>query len=443
MCVRKERTQVPHPFTDEEASKRPDAEWPFVGLVRFGNVGSGREVHLPFRFFWFALGLILIPAGSLASSPMDRGRYLDTLGDCQICHTAPGAGSQPYAGGYPLEARFGTVYSSNITPDKATGIGDWSADQFYRALTEGNAHGRLLYPAFPFAYFTQVSRADSDALFAYLRTIKPVSISPPADKLVFPLNIRAMMVFWDWLFVPQSNFKHDPDKSAEWNRGGDIVHGLGHCGGCHTPKNFLFADQQNRFLQGDFIDGWYAPNLTNSPRTGIGGWTANDLETFLETGSNRFERVVGSMKEVVRVSTSQFTDNDRRAVAVYLKSLSPTPERTPPMPSAAAIGRGKAGFVEVCSSCHEADTKDYPPLAHNAIVQFSNPGTMLRVMLQGSQSVPAPGHSAGYSMPGFAALSDAELADIATYVRNSWGNRGSTVSAKSVGDLRNLLRPMD
>jgi mono/diheme cytochrome c family protein len=284
-----------------------------------------------------------------------------------------------------------------------------------------------------------VSRTDSNALFAYLRTVKPVDYAPPPNNLLFPANIRAMMVFWDWLFVPQGSFRHDPTKSADRNRGGEIVHGLGHCGGCHTPKNFLFADKRDRLLRGGVIDGWYAPNLTNSPRTGIGNWAKSDLEIYLKTGSNRFERVIGAMKDVVRASTSRFSDNDRNAIAIYLKSLPASPERTPPMPSSATMGRGEAGFVEICSSCHLGDTKDYPPLVHNAIVQFSSPETMLRVMLQGSQPIATPGHPAGYSMPGFAALSDAELADIATYVRNSWGNRGSEVSVRQMKRLRRLL----
>jgi mono/diheme cytochrome c family protein len=387
-----------------------------------------------------ALAFLLIQAAPAAASQVDRGRYLATIGDCQICHTAPAAGSKPYAGGYPLHAWFGTVYSTNVTPDKDTGIGSWSPDEFYRALTSGKAaEGRLLYPAFPFAYFTHVSRADSDALFAYLRTIKPVHNAAPPDKLIFPANIRAMIVFWDWLFVPQSNFRPDPAKATAWNRGGEIVHGLGHCGGCHTPKNFLFSDKHDHLLQGGLIDGWYAPNLTGSSRTGLGRWTEADLETYLKTGTNRFERVVGSMKEVVLVSTSRLSDDDRKAIAVYLKSLPAAPERTPPTPPPAIMRSGQAGFVESCSSCHQANTKDYPPLAHNAVVQFADPATMLRVMLQGSEPAATPGHSAGYSMPGFAALSDAELADIATYIRNGWGNRGSTVSAKQVKDLRRLL----
>jgi len=408
------------------------------GVSRIG------EGHLRFRVLCAALAVLLTHGGSASSSEIDRGRYLATLGDCQICHTAPRAGAKPYAGGYPLHAWFGTVYSTNITPDKSTGIGNWTSDQFYRALTAGKAaNGSLLYPAFPFAYFTHVSRADSDALFAFLRTVSPVRNTAPADKLLFPTNIRPTLAFWDWLFVPQSTFRDDPARSAAWNRGGEIVHGLGHCGGCHTPKNFLFSDKPGRMLQGDLIDGWYAPNLTGSPRTGLGRWTAADVETYLKTGANRFQRVVGSMKEVVRVSTSRLSDNDREAIAVYLKSLPAAPERTPPTPAPAVMRSGQAGFVAECSSCHQADTKDYPPLAHNAVVQFAEPQTMLRVMLRGSQAVATSGQGVGYSMPAFAALSDSEIADIATYVRNSWGNRGSPVPASKVRDFRKLLAAMD
>jgi mono/diheme cytochrome c family protein len=399
---------------------------------------------LRLRAFCAALVILLVQTASAPASEADRGRYLATVGDCQICHTVPPAGSEAYAGGYPLHAWFGTVYSTNITPDKATGIGNWTPAQFHRALTQGKAaDGHLLYPAFPFAYFTHVSRADSDALFAYLRTIKPVRNSPPPDNLIFPANLRPTLFFWDWLFVPQSPFRPDATKSAAWNRGGKIVNDLGHCGGCHTPKNFLFADKQNRLLQGDLIDGWYAPNLTGSPRTGLGRWNAADLEAYLKTGTNRFERVVGSMKEVVRVSTSRLSDADRNAIAVYLKSLPAAPEQTPPLPAAAQMQSGQAGFAANCASCHQAGGKDYPPLAHNAIVQFANPETMLRVMLHGSEAVGFPGQPAGYSMPGFSALPDSEIADIATYVRNSWGNRGSSVSAKKVRDLRKLLAPTD
>ncbi|HEX4860269.1 MAG TPA: cytochrome c, partial [Rhizomicrobium sp.] len=250
--------------------------------------------------------LLAFCAPRLAHAQPDvaRGRYLATLGDCAICHTAPGASSRPYAGGYALHAYFGTVYSTNITPDKATGIGAWSADQFYRAMHEGiAADGRHLYPAFPYVYFTKLSRADSDALYAYLRTIPAVHERSLANKLVFPTNIRFAMTFWDWLTLDKSPLRPDPARSAAWNRGAALVNGLGHCGGCHTPKTFLFTDKAERTLQGETIDGWFAPNLTASRRTGLGAWSAADIEMYLKTGRNRFGRAVGAMQDVVRVST--------------------------------------------------------------------------------------------------------------------------------------------
>src|ERR1700749_1074272 len=261
------------------------------------------------------------------------GRFLGGLGDCPICHTAPGASSKPYAGGYALHAYFGTVYSTNITPDNETGIGRWSKDQFYRALHAGvGADGRHLYPAFPYLYFTKASRADSDAIFAYLRTVQPVRRRSPPNRLMFPTNIRFGMAFWNALFLDSSPLKPDPSRAGQWNRGRTLVDGLGHCGGCHTPKTFLFTDKGDRYLQGTTIDGWVAPNLTGSRRTGLGEWTASDIATYLKTGANRFGRAVGAMQDVVRVSTSQMNDDDRAAIATYRKSLPSAPEKEPRKP---------------------------------------------------------------------------------------------------------------
>ena len=388
--------------------------------------------------------LLIFCAPHLARAQPDvaRGRYLATLGDCAVCHTAPGASSRPYAGGYALHAYFGTVYSTNITPDKVTGIGAWSADQFYRAMHDGiAADGRHLYPAFPYAYFTRLPRADSDALYTYLRTVPPVRGRPPTNKLMFPTNIRFGMTFWDWLYLDKAPLKPDPARSAEWNRGAVLVNGLGHCGGCHTPKTFLFTDKPGRALQGETIDGWFAPNLTASRRTGLGAWSAADIETYLKTGGNRFGRAVGAMQDVVRVSTSAMSDSDRSAIAVYLKSLPAAPEKAPRKPDPASMALGEAVFVQRCSVCHGADTKSYPSLARNAVAAQPDPATLLRVILQGSQSVPAAGKPAGFSMPAFATLSDAELAAVATYVRNAWGNAADPVQVNRAAEIRKQLRP--
>lgn len=397
--------------------------------------------YLPFRSALFGLFLLSATVQSSAQGDLAaRGRYLVALGDCQICHTAPKPGAKPFAGGYPLHAVFGTVYSTNITPDAETGIGRWTASDFYRALHAGiAADGHHLYPAFPYPYFEKISRADSDAMYAYLRTVPPVHQPPHPDALLFPTNIRWLMTFWDWLFTPQSPFKPLRWKPAAWNRGGEIMHGLGHCGGCHTPKNFFFADKSDRAFQGTTIDGWRAPNLTGSMRTGLGSWSVADIEQFLKTGKNRHGRTVGSMRDVVRFSTSQWTDADRHAVAVYLKSLPAAPETEPAAPSANIMQSGQATYVARCAVCHDEHGSDYPSLANNTLLNAPDATTVLRVVLAGSQPPPVAGQSSGFSMPAFPVLSDVQLADVATYIRNSWGNHGGVVTASAAGRVRATL----
>jgi mono/diheme cytochrome c family protein len=387
--------------------------------------------------------LFVLTAGEGRASSVETGRYLATLGDCIVCHTAPKGGAQPFAGGYPLHATFGTVYSTNITPDRQTGIGNWNAEQFYRAMHHGiAADGHHLYPAFPYPYFDRISRPDSDAIFAYLRSLPPVHQPPHKNRLIFPTNIRGLMTFWNWLFVPQSRFKPDPSKSPAWNRGGALVHGLAHCGGCHTPKTFFFSDEPGKLLWGATVDGWHAPNLTGSPRTGLGRWTVSDIEQYLKTGKNRFGWVVGSMRAVVADSSSKWTDADRHAVALYLKSLPAAPDPEPKKPAADAMPDGQALFVQRCSVCHSPRNKQYPSLATNAVIGAADPTTLLRVILKGSQSAAVPGQQRDFSMPGFAVLTNAQLADLATYLRNSWGNHADPVSASTAKKTRNMLKSL-
>jgi mono/diheme cytochrome c family protein len=389
---------------------------------------------------WMLLAWLLAVPGLARTDEVAvaRGRYLATAGDCEICHTSSGGGAKPYAGGYALHAIFGTVYSTNLTPDKDTGIGNWTPAQFHRALHSGiGGDGEHLYPAFPYIYFARVNRADSDAIFAYLRTVKPVTYRPPPNRLIFPTNIRMGMAVWDALFLDHTRHPPDPAKSGQWNRGADLVNGLGHCGGCHTPKNILFDDKKDELFRGETIDGWYAPNLTGTMRDGLGKWSAADIATYLKTGGNRFGRVTGAMADVVRVSTSHLTDGDLAAIAVYLKSLPAAPEPSPPAPNADAMAAGQAVFVERCAICHQAP--GYPPLAGNGLVQSRDPTTVVRVILQGSQSYAMPRGRIGFSMPAFPVLSNAELADVATYIRNAWGNRASPVSKTQAKRLRHML----
>lgn len=392
----------------------------------------------------FCLSLMPFAATAASQGKIARGKYLVTLGDCAVCHTAPRAGSVPFAGGYPLHAVFGTVYSTNITPDNETGIGKWTSDDFYRALHEGiAADGHHLYPAFPYPYFRKISRTDSDAMFAYLHSLPAVHKAPHRDKLIFPTNIRWLMTFWNWLFTPQSPFKPEPFESAIWNHGGELVHGLAHCGGCHTPMNIMFSDKADKFLQGATIDGWHAPNLTGSPQTGLGKWSVADIETYLKTGKNRFGWVVGNMSDVVKLSTSQWTDADRHAVAIYLKSLPPAPEPEPAKPETAAMSDGQAVFATHCAICHGSRNSDYPSLAKNSVVNAANPTTLIRVVLEGAEPPSLPGRPQDYSMPSFANLTNQQLADVTTFVRNAWGNRAPPVSISNVQSARKWADPGD
>ena len=388
-----------------------------------------------------AFALAAVAAHADDSAQIARGRYLAIEGDCVVCHTRQDAGSPQYAGGYPLHAEPGTVFSSNITPDKDTGIGKWDADQFYRALHDGIAPGgRHLYPAFPYAYFSSLSRTDGDAIFAYLKTIKPVHYRPPHSDLIFPANVRTGMAFWNALYLSKKPFQSDKTKSTQWNRGAEIVTGIGHCGACHSPKNFLFADKPGTAMQGNVVDGWYAPNITGAKRDGLGDWSAQDIVQFLKTGRNAHAWVAGSMLPVVEDSTSQMTDSDLAAIAIYLKSYPAVAETKPPMPDAKQMAAGQAVFVARCTVCHtQTSAQGYPTLVSNTLVQGRDPSTVLRIILQGAQSAKTVNKPAAFSMPAFPVLSDQELADVATYIRNSWGNRANPVSAGDVKTFRKSL----
>jgi mono/diheme cytochrome c family protein len=400
-------------------------------------------------------GVLLFLLGSLAALPakaddqIARGRYLALLGDCAGCHSA--AHKPAFSGGLPFTASFGTVYSTNITPDKETGIGSWTEVQFYRALHQGiSADGHHLYPAFPYVYFTRISRQDTDALFAYLKSLTPVHEPPTPNRLIFPFNIRALMIFWDWLFLHDKRFEPDPKHNAEWNRGAYIVTGLGHCAACHTPKNILFGDKNEKSLTGGVVDNWFAANLTGAQWGGLGKWSHADLARYFATGRNRYATAAGSMQEKVTLSLSRLTDADRNAIASYLKSLPARELLAPQVPDVAQMARGETQFVEHCAVCHKppggrdqvssaGTLADYPQLAGDTLVLSRGPTTVVRIILEGAQS-PLSGHeSTSYSMPSFAALGNRNIADVATYLRNSWGNHASAVSDSQVKNLRRAI----
>lgn len=376
------------------------------------------------------------------ASPIERGRYLAAAGDCAGCHTA--AGGTPYAGGRPLATPFGTVLSANLTPD-ATGLKGWSADQFYRALHEGiSANGDHLYPAFPYNWFTRMPRADTDALFAYLQSLPPTPHKLDRNQLPFPFNIRALVSVWNMLYLDKTEFKPDPAHDEQWNRGAYLVEGPGHCAACHTPRTVLGGPKSGHDFQGGAFDTWFAPDLTPNGRTGLGGWSRDELVQFLRTGRNAHALATGEMGIVVQDSTSLLADDDLQAIASYLydRAASPAASMTPP--DTAMMKAGEAIFVDQCSACHlmrgAGQALAFPPLARSANLQQSDPTTALRIILAGTQASPTRAQPTGFTMPAFAwKLDDRQVAAVATYVRNEWGNAAPAVAPDQVARLRDKL----
>jgi mono/diheme cytochrome c family protein len=399
-----------------------------------------------------ALTLLILAAAGATHAAADeqsfdqisRGRYLATLGDCAACHTVPGG--KPYAGGRPLVTPFGTMLASNLTPDRETGIGAWTDDQFVAALRDGSTPRGHLYPAMPYANYTKMTRDDELAIRSYLATLEPVYNRVITDQLPFPFNIRASMAIWNRLFFAPGSYKPIAGKSAEWNRGAYLVEGLGHCGMCHTQKNFLGGDRADRALQGGELQGWFSPNVTGDTRVGVGGWSANDIIEYLQTGHNKISAATGPMAEVITNSTSKLAREDLAAIAVYLKDTGPQ-TGTRPVPAATgdpAMRAGEALYVDHCAACHTPSGVGipglFPAFMGNPSVQSLDPTTLLRVVLQGAQSVATDSAPTGASMPSFGwKLSDDQIAAVLTYVRNRWGNSAAPVSSSDVRKARQEL----
>lgn len=372
------------------------------------------------------------------AAKVERGRYLAIAGDCVACHTREGG--EEFAGGLPLLTPFGTIYAPNITPDKESGIGDWTPSDVYRALHLGkDKKKRNLYPAFSYHYYTKVSRTDAEDIGHYLLSLQPVKYEAPKNKLAFPFNIRFMLKGWNLFNFRPEHFKSDASQSAQWNRGKYLVDGLGHCGACHTPKNIMFGDVNSRNLQGGVVEHWFASDLTNSKTTGLGNWTEEDIVAFLQTGTNPYSNAYGTMTDVVRHSTSHMTAGDLAAIAHYLKTVPGGPDPKPaPKPADAVLTAGKATFDKNCQDCHLEDGTGipglYPPLAGNVNMKAVPHDSVVHIILAGNGKPVV-----GEGMPGFPKLTDKEVADMATYVRYSWGNTAGAVSEADVKKLRNTL----
>jgi mono/diheme cytochrome c family protein len=381
------------------------------------------------------------PPAAASRASVERGQYLVRAANCFSCHTA--RGGEPYAGGRPIATPFGTLYSSNITPDPETGIGRWSADDLWRALHEGKARdGALLYPAFPYTHYTRMRRADADAMFAYLRTVRPVRHANLPHEMRFPYDKRPLLAGWRALYFEQGSFKEDPGRSAQWNRGSYLVEVLGHCGACHGQSGGPMPTQS-----------WYAPSLASERDGGLGAWEVAEIVELLRTGVAPRGAVFGPMAEVVRDSLQHLAVEDLTAMAVYLKSL--RQEDDPGAPGGALVSseqraqlmkEGAALYREHCADCHRKSgdgvARIYPPLAGNQAILMRNPVNAIRITLNGGFPPSTAGNPRPYGMPPFAhQLSDRQIAAVVTYIRGAWGNSAAPVSPGEVAAGRGV--PLD
>lgn len=388
------------------------------------------------------------PATPASTDPVQHGRELVALADCKSCHTARGGAA--FAGGRAIPTPFGTFYSPNITSDSRTGLGSWSATDLWHALHNGySKDGTLLYPTFPYTNYTKISRHDSDAIFAYLRTIAPVSQANHVHELSFPYNHRLLLVAWRALFFRPGVYEAQSGHSAEWNRGAYLVQGVAHCSACHETRNALGATERKAGPSGGLVLNWYAPSLTSPHEAGVQGWSETDIVTLLKTGlvssSTAKASTMGPMAEVVSESLQQAPDDELHAMASYLKSLPVTnapdegsganPQDQIPK---ALLAAGEELYKKNCADCHgdqgEGREPAAPPLAGNRAVTMSSAVDPIRMVLFGGYSPGTAGNPRPFGMPPYSlVLSDEEIAEVLLYVRSSWGNaarpaRGEEVS---------------
>ena len=388
-----------------------------------------------------ALLVAMITHAALAGgepTQVQRGEYLARAGDCISCHTAQGGA--PYAGGLKLDTPFGYMLAPNITPDPDTGIGRWSNADFYRALHDGvNKRGQDMYPTMPYDFYTRATREDIDAIYAFLRTVKPVRNQVDINHLHFPFDQRWSMAAWRELYFTEGLYRPDATKTASWNRGAYLVEGFGHCSDCHSPRNLMGGIEKSRDFDGAVIDGWFALDLTSDIATGLGAWSVEEIATYLKTGVNKGKTTtLGPMAEVVRNSLSYLTDADRTAMAEYLKSIPPESRlrkgRTAPDPTRA---RGAALYMDNCGGCHQATGRGipgvFPPLKGNGVVVAPDANNILKVVDGG---IKARGNY--IAMPSFKdQLTDQQVAEIANYIRTSWGNSAApNVTSAMVANMR-------
>lgn len=430
---------------------------PVFALMCSGAPGGGANAQT----------LNATPTPVTVDAQLAKGAYLAKVGDCAACHTANKA--QPFAGGLPLATPFGTLYSTNITPDASTGIGGYSYDDFAKALRQGIAKdGHRLYPAMPYPSYAKVDDSDMHALYRYFtQGVKPVGQPNRASELRFPFNVRTLMTVWDRLYAHDPlPYQTDPHQSVEWNRGAYLVQGLAHCGACHTPHGMLgqesvLDDKDNTaFLSGNTLAGWYAPNLRgHMAQTSASDkvWSKADLVAYLRSGRMHDGAAFGPMTEVINDSTQYLHDEDLNAIATYLTSPSLQTGATPP--AAQQSGRAdqtavalRAGhidstgahlYLDNCAACHRTDGTGampaFPSLRGNASVLSGDPASLIHIVLSGSHMPSTAAAPTPLAMPDFGwRLTDQQIADLLSFVRSSWGNRAAAVTAGEVAKVRGV-----
>jgi mono/diheme cytochrome c family protein len=389
-----------------------------------------------------------VPADLAGADPVKRGEYLARAADCLVCHTAPGGAD--YAGGLAFPLPFGTLYSTNITPDKATGIGSYSDQEFLDALRRGKRRdGARLYPAMPFTSYSYMTDADGLAIKAYLFSLPAVHATVPDNTLEFPYNQRWSMVFWSTLFNADARFAPNTDRSPEWNRGAYIAEALAHCGECHTPRNLALASDNGKKFAGAVAAGWRAFNITSDKGSGIGGWSDDQVLAYVATGHAQGRgTAAGPMGEAVDQSFSQMTPGDIRALVAYVRSVpavtsDPSATLAPPAPSspkegATANAVGKKVFEESCVSCHDwtgvSAITPYATVAGARAVNDRTATNVTQIVISGTVRRTPPGV---VSMPAFGSThSDTEIAAVSNYVTERFGSTRSGITDKDVAGLR-------
>lgn len=396
----------------------------------------------------------------LSADPVkvERGEYAARLADCFACHTAPGG--QPYAGGLAMQTPLGAVYSTNITPDKETGIGNYSYAQFKSAVQHGiRADGSPLYPAMPYPSYTLMPDEDIQAMYAYfMHGVKPVKQANADSTLPPVLNWRWPLAYWQAAFAPKREFVPDSRFDAQTNHGKYLVEGPGHCGACHTPRGIAYqekalSDDGKHFLSGAVIDGWRAKSLRGEAR-GLGSWTQAELAEFFASGRTERSAAFGAMAEVVEHSTQYWSDSDLQAMSGYLKTLSPTPGKETELPkredtttamlrSGEYANRGALLYAEHCMVCHRADgngmPRIFPALNNNSAVYANNAQSVIQVTLEGGRTPHSKHDVMAFSMPGFKHLTDSDIADVVNFVRNGWHNQAPEISSRDVAEIRHFV----